>query len=110
VSANGERDARVIDGSRVVHEELGERPGGQSRRPDRARGARPRSVKVTVSLSVPTRYVGHTVRRGDAQPVVDDRAKFLQSVKHLPAAWRRSQLSATRARYLGPEGSGADVF
>ena len=36
-SAQDERDAREVDGRRVVREELGERPGGQSRRPNGVR-------------------------------------------------------------------------
>ncbi len=54
LSANDERDAREVDGSRVVRQKLGERPGGESCRPDRVRISGARSVKVTVSLSVPT--------------------------------------------------------
>ena len=44
------------------------------------------------------------------QPVVDHRAKLLQRVKDWPGRVILLQLSATRALYLGPEGSGGDLL
>jgi hypothetical protein len=43
--------------------------------------------------------------------VLSARGAILQSVKHLPGRVAAlATLSATRALYLGPEGSGGDVF
>lgn len=44
-----------------------------------------------------------------AQPVVDQPAQPLERVEDCPGGWPRSQLSATGALYLGPDGSGRDV-
>jgi hypothetical protein len=86
LSANDERDAREVDGSRVVRQELGESPGGESRRPNGVRisgcaeceGDR-QLVSADGSRAVPVIPAAQVT----AQPVVDHLAELLQSVEHL---------------------------
>jgi hypothetical protein len=75
VSANDERDAREIHGGRVVCQELGESPGGESRRPNGVRisgcaeGEGDRQlVSADGSRAVPVIPAAEVT----AQPVVDD--------------------------------------
>src|SRR3954447_13498934 len=72
-----------------------------------------RRVKVTVSLSVPTdRPLWRSYRpprsRRSRSSITWRSACTAWST--CPGAWPRWQLSATRALYRGPEGSGADLF
>jgi len=85
--AYDERDAREVDGGRVRGEELGERSGGQSTRPDGVgmrRGAEREGDRELVgpdgARAVPVIAAAELA----PQPVVDDLAKLLQSVEHLP--------------------------
>jgi hypothetical protein len=87
LSANDQHDAREIDGSRGVREELGERPGGQSRRPNGLRVSRcaedesdRQLVRAGGLRAVPVIPAAEVA----AQPIVDDRAQLLESVKYLP--------------------------
>src|SRR5215210_5946044 len=72
-----------------------------------------RSVKVTVSLSVPTESVlcrsYRPPRSRRNRSSIAERSSC-SACSTCPGAQLRSQLSATRALYLGPEGSGGDVF
>jgi hypothetical protein len=86
LSANDERDAGEVHGSRVVGQELGESPGGESRRPNRVRisacaereGDR-QLVSADGSRAVPVIPAAEV----NAQPVVDHLAELLQGVEHL---------------------------
>jgi hypothetical protein len=87
LSANDERDAREVDGGRVVRQELGERARGESRRSNGvriggcAKGERDRQlVSADGSRAVSVIPAAELT----AQPVVDDLAELLQSVEHLP--------------------------
>src|SRR3954447_10335482 len=72
-----------------------------------------RRVKVTVSLSVPTdralwrSYRPPRSRRSRSSMTWRSSCRAWSTC---PGAWPRLQLSATRALYRGPEGSGADRF
>ena len=72
-----------------------------------------RRMKVTVSLSVPTdcelcrSY--RTPRSPRSLSSMTDRSPC-SACSTCPGAWPCAQLSATRALYLGPEGSGGDVL
>jgi hypothetical protein len=72
-----------------------------------------RRVKVTVSLSVPTdralcrSYRPPSSRRSRSSMTWRSSCRAWSTC---PGAWPRSQLSATRALYRGPEGSGGDLF
>jgi hypothetical protein len=86
LSANDERDAREVDGGRVVRQELGERAGGESRRSNGVRiggcaeGEGDRQLVSADGLrAVPVIPAAEVT----AQPVVDDLAELLQSVEHL---------------------------
>jgi hypothetical protein len=87
LSANDERDAGEVDGGRVVGEELGESPGGQSSRSNRvpmSGGAKSdgdrQLVRPDGSRAVPVIPSTEVI----AQPVVDHLAQLLQRVKNLP--------------------------
>jgi hypothetical protein len=87
LSANDECDAGEVDGGRVVGEELGESPGGQSSRSNRVRmsgGAKGdgdrQLVRSDGSRAVPVIPAAEVI----AQPVVYHLAQLLQSVKNLP--------------------------
>jgi hypothetical protein len=97
LSANDERDAREVDGGRVVRQELGERARGESRRSNGvriggcAKGERDRQlVSADGSRAVSVIPAAELT----AQPVVDDLAELLQSVEHLPG--RVAALAAQR--------------
>ena len=84
---NNERDAREVNGYRVVREDLRECPGGESRRPDGVRVSRCAEregdrdlVGADGARAVPVIPAAEVA----AQPVVDHRAKLLQRVEHLP--------------------------
>jgi len=72
-----------------------------------------RSVKVTVILSVPTELVlcrsYRPPRSRLSRSSITERSSC-NAWSTCPGARPCSQLSATRALYLGPEGSGGDVF
>ena len=94
---NDERDAREVNGNRVVREEFGERPGGKSRRPDGVRISRCAEREGDGELVGPDRARAVPVIPATevaVQPVVDHRAKLLQRVKHLPG--RVTALAAQR--------------
>ena len=87
LSAHNQRDAREIDGSRVVREELSKRPGGDSSGSDGVRMTRcaqdegdGQFVCADRLRAVPVIPAAEVV----AQALVDDLAQFLQSVKDLP--------------------------
>jgi len=87
LSANDERDAGEVDGSRVVREELGESPGGQSSRSNRVRmsgGAKGEGDRQLVGpdglRAVPVIPAAEVI----AQPVVDHLAQLLKSMQDLP--------------------------
>ena len=92
-----ERDAREVDGGRGVREELSERPSNQSRRPDRIRVRRRPENEGDHEL-VGADRVGAVpvvpIAEVTGKPVVDDRAKPLQSMQHLPG--RVTALAAQR--------------
>ena len=97
LSANDERDAREVNGGRVIRQEFGERPGGQSGRANgvrvsrRAERERDRELVRADGLRVmPVIPAAEVV----AQAVVDDLAQLLQGVKDLP--WRVSALAGQR--------------
>jgi hypothetical protein len=109
LSANDERDSREVDGSPVVREELSERPGSQSRRPDgiRMRGCAERDsdrklVGADGVRAVPVIPAPEIA----AQPVVDNRAKFLHSVKHLPGRVATLATQRDACAVPGPRGLG----
>jgi hypothetical protein len=87
LSADCEYDSREVDRRAVVREELGESPGGQ---PGRANGVR---MSCRADDEGDRQLVGAGGLRAvpvipaaevAAEPVVDDGAQFLNSVKHLP--------------------------
>ena len=92
-----ERDAREVDGNGVVRQELGERPGCHAGQPDgvgvRRRSERERDRELVGADGVRAVTVV-PLAEVTAQPVVDDRAKLLHRVKHLPG--RATALAAQR--------------
>jgi hypothetical protein len=87
LSANDEHDTREVDGSRVVGEELGKSSGGQPRRPNGVRMSRcaeDEGNRQLVGASGLRAMPVIAAAEVAAQPVIDDRAQLLHSVKHLP--------------------------
>jgi hypothetical protein len=89
--ANDERDSREVNRGRVIRQEFGERPGGQSGRANgvRVTGCAEREgdrqlVGADGLRAMPVIPAAEVV----TQAVVDDLAQLLQGVKHLP--WRVS--------------------
>src|SRR6187551_1676620 len=80
---NDECDAREVDGNRVVRQELGQRPGGHSGRPDGVgvrRGSERERDRELVGADGVRAVTVVPLAEVTAQPVVDGRAKLLQSV------------------------------
>ena len=95
MSADDERDAREIDGGRVMGKKLGERAGSESRRPNGVRMARCAEREGDRQLvgadglrAMPVIPAAEVV----SQAFVDDLAQLLQSVQDLPG--RVSALAA----------------
>ena len=84
---NDERDTREVNRNGVVREDLGESPGGQSRRSDGVRIGRGAEGEGDSDLVGADRARAVPVIPGAeiaAQAVVDRGAKLLQRVEHLP--------------------------
>jgi hypothetical protein len=87
--ANDERDARQIHSRCVTGEQLGQRPGGESGRPNRV-GMRGRAEREGHGQLVRAGRCGAVaviaVTELALQPVIDERPQLLQRVKYLPGS------------------------
>jgi hypothetical protein len=107
LSANDQRDSRKVNRGRVMRQEFGERPGGQSGRANGVRVTgcaereRDRQLVGTDRLRVMPVIPAAEV---NTEAVVDDLAQLLEGVKDLP--WRVSALAGQCNARAVPRPSG----